>query len=51
MKKEQIKIIIYQKDDKTRVKFKNKNSKYAPQEVKNLHIVLSSKIKSILNEI
>ena len=51
MSKEGIKIIIYQKDDKVKVKFKNKKSKYAPKEVKDLHLVLSSKIRDILRQI
>lgn len=51
MNKAKIKIIIYQKDDKTKVKFKNKRSKKVSQEVKNLHIVLSSKISDLLNKI
>lgn len=51
MKKEQIKIIIYQKDGKTKVKLRNKNSKYAEKEVKNLHLVLSNKIKDILTKL
>lgn len=51
MGKECIKLIIYEKQGKTRVKFKNKKNKYAPKEVKYLHLVLSSKIRDILREI
>ena len=51
MSKEGIKITIYQKDDKTKVKLKNKFSKKASEGVKNLHLVLANKIKDILNEI
>lgn len=51
MKKESIKIIIYEKDNKTRVKLKNKNCKYASDGVKNLHTMLRYKISDILNKI
>lgn len=51
MKKAKIELIIYQKEDKTKVKFKNKKGKKIPDTVKNLYLVLSSKIRDILEEI
>lgn len=49
--KESIKIIIYQENDKTKIKLKNKNKKNAPEGVRNLHLLLNDKIKTILNTI
>lgn len=51
MKKAKIGIIIYQEKDKTKVKFRNKKGKKIPESVKNLYLVLSSKIRDILEEI
>lgn len=51
MKKAKINLIIYQKDGKTRVKFKNKKGKNISKETENLYIVLSASIKNILNKI
>lgn len=49
--KESIKIIIYQENDKTKIKLKNKNKKNAPDGVKNLHLLLNTKIVDILKNL
>lgn len=51
MKKAKIELIIYQKEGKTKVKFKNKKGKNASKEISNLYLVLSNSIKDILNKI
>lgn len=51
MKKESIKLIIYQEDGKTKVKFKEKHNKKSSQEIKNLHLMLKLRIVDILRKL
>ena len=51
MNKGKIKITVYQKDGKTRVKVKKKKSKNASKEVTNLYLVLSKTITDVLQKI
>lgn len=51
LKKAKIKIIIYEKDGKTKVRLKRKRGKNLPIGVNNLYLVLQSKIKKYLEEL
>lgn len=51
MKKAKIKIIIYQENGKTKVNFKKKIPRKSTSEIKNLYLVLTSKIRDILIKI
>lgn len=51
MKKAKIKIIIYQENGKTKVKLKKKIPRKSTSEIKNLYLVLTSKIRDILMKI
>ena len=46
--KAKIELIIYQKEGKTKVRFKNKKGKRVSKQVNDLYLVLSNKIKDIL---
>lgn len=51
MKKAKIKIIIYEKDGKTKVKLHKKKGRNLPVGVNNLFLVLQSKIRKYLEEL
>ena len=51
LNKAKIKIIIYEKDGKTKVRLKKKKSKNTPIGVNNLYLVLQSKIRKYLSEL
>ena len=51
LKKAQIKLIIYEKDNKTKVRIKKRKSKNTSVGVNNLYLVLISKIRKYLEEI
>lgn len=51
MKKESVRLIFYQENGKVKVKLKNHYKKNAPDGVRNLHILLNSKITDILKDL
>lgn len=51
MKKAKIKIIIYEKDGKTKVRLLKKKGRNLPVGVNNLYLVLQSKIRKYLDEL
>lgn len=51
MRKAKIKIIIYEKDGKTKVKLKRKRDRHIAVGTNNLYLVLQSKIKQFLNDL
>lgn len=51
MNKGKIKITIYQKEGKTKVRVKKKKSKNSSEEVSNLYLVLSKKITDYLSNL